>query len=73
MNRSVEAIGPDKAFTIRYCVDTLDAPHGMGVYGNRVDGDGGEFMELADHLVDMWDLTVGWIEWGEQATPFAHP
>ena len=69
-----EAAGTDLAFTVRYGVDTLDAPHGMGDVGIRVTDDGGAFMEMADHLVDMWDLTVGWIEWGEQATPSrTHP
>jgi dimethylamine/trimethylamine dehydrogenase len=69
-----EALGPDIAFTNRYCVDTLPPPHGMGDQGCTVDGDGGEFMEMADHLIDMWDLTVGWVEWGEQAGPSrTHP
>ena len=63
-----EAAGADLALTVRYGVDTLDAPHGMGDVGIRVAEDGGAFMEMADHLVDLWDLTVGWIEWGEQAT-----
>ena len=69
-----EALGPDIAFTNRYCIDTLPAPHGMGEWGCTVDGDGGEFMQMADHLIDMWDLTIGWVEWGEQAGPSrTHP
>ena len=69
-----DAVGDTMALTIRYGVDTLAAPHGMGDLGIRVTEDGGAFMELADHLVDMWDLTLGWIEWGEQAGPSrTHP
>ena len=64
-----EAVGDHMALSIRYGVDTLAAPYGMGDVGISVDGDGGGFMELADHLVDMWDLTIGGIEWGEQAGP----
>lgn len=64
-----EALGPDIAFTNRFCMDTLPKPHGMGEYGCTVDGDGGDFMEMADHLIDMWDVTIGWVEWGEQAGP----
>jgi dimethylamine/trimethylamine dehydrogenase len=34
-----------------------------------VDGDGGAFVRHVDHLVDMWDINVGWAEWGEDAGP----
>lgn len=69
-----EAVGDDMAITVRLGVDTLERPYGMGELGIRVDGDGGGFMELADHLVDMWDLVVGPWEWGEQAGPSrTHP
>ncbi|MGE3595985.1 MAG: FAD-dependent oxidoreductase [Dehalococcoidia bacterium] len=64
-----EAIGPNIAFTNRYCADTLPDPHGMGKHGCTIDGDAGDFMEMADHLIDLWDLTIGWVEWGEQAGP----
>jgi dimethylamine/trimethylamine dehydrogenase len=69
-----EAVGDDMAITVRLGVDTLEHPFGMGDLGIRVDGDGGGFMSLADHLVDMWDLVVGPLEWGEQAGPSrTHP
>ncbi|MBS1843142.1 MAG: FAD-dependent oxidoreductase [Actinobacteria bacterium] len=69
-----EAVGDDMAITVRLGVDTLDHPYGMGDLGIRVDGDGGGFMELADDLIDMWDLVIGPLEWGEQAGPSrTHP
>jgi dimethylamine/trimethylamine dehydrogenase len=69
-----EAVGDDMAITVRLGVDTLEHPFGMGDLGIRVDGDGGAFMSLADHLIDMWDLVIGPLEWGEQAGPSrTHP
>jgi dimethylamine/trimethylamine dehydrogenase len=68
------AVGDDLAITVRLGVDTLEHPYGMGEGGIRADGDGGGFMELADDLVDMWDLVIGPLEWGEQAGPSrTHP
>lgn len=64
-----EAVGDDMAITVRLGVDTLEHPFGFGDVGIHADGDGGGFMELADDLVDMWDLVVGPLEWGEQAGP----
>jgi dimethylamine/trimethylamine dehydrogenase len=57
-----DAVGDDCAITARLCVDTLnDSPLGIRA-GEEARG----FIELADHLVDFWDLQAGgWIaaEW----------
>ena len=50
-----EAVGDECAITARLCVDTL---HGTD-QGIRVEEEGVGFIELADHLVDFWDLQVG--------------
>lgn len=50
-----EAVGDSCAITIRFAADTL---HGTN-QGIRVDEEGAAFIELADHLVDFWDLQVG--------------
>ncbi|HEX6359563.1 FAD-dependent oxidoreductase, partial [Actinophytocola sp.] len=49
-----EAVGDDCAIAARHCIDSL-----RGEEGIRVDDDGIGFIELADHLVDLWDLQVG--------------
>ena len=65
-----EAIGDDCAISIRFGVDTLDLPHGLGDRGIRQEGEGVQFIEHMDHLVDMWDINVGnAVEWGEDAAP----
>ena len=64
-----EAVGDDCAIAFRLAVDSLEPPHGLGPLGISVDGDGGAFVQHVDHLVDMWDITVGWVEWGEDAGP----
>jgi len=57
-----EAVGDDCAVTARLCVDTLnDNPLGI-----RAAEEAYQFIELADHLVDFWDLQAGgWVaaEW----------
>lgn len=50
-----EAVGDTCAITCRFAVDTL---HGTD-QGIRVEVEGAAFIELADHLVDFWDLQVG--------------
>jgi dimethylamine/trimethylamine dehydrogenase len=50
-----EAVGDECAVTARFSVDTL---HGSDA-GIRVEEEGVGFIELADHLVDFWDLQVG--------------
>jgi dimethylamine/trimethylamine dehydrogenase len=64
-----EAVGDECAITTRLCVDTLnDSPLGI-----RAGIEGYDFIKLADHLVDFWDLqTGGWNveEWaGDDAVP----
>jgi dimethylamine/trimethylamine dehydrogenase len=70
-----EAVGDDCAIGVRFGVDTLDLPVGLGDRGIRQDGEGLQFIEYMDHLVDMWDINVGnAVEWGEDAAPSrTHP
>jgi len=50
-----EAVGEECAIAARLCIDTLnDSPLGI-----RAGEEAYRFMELADHLVDFWDLQVG--------------
>jgi dimethylamine/trimethylamine dehydrogenase len=50
-----EAVGETCAITCRFAIDTL---HGTN-QGIRAEVEGAAFIELADHLVDFWDLQVG--------------
>jgi dimethylamine/trimethylamine dehydrogenase len=50
-----EAVGDSCAIAVRFAADTL---HGTDL-GIRVDEEGIAFIELADYLVDFWDLQVG--------------
>jgi dimethylamine/trimethylamine dehydrogenase len=60
-----EAVGDDCAIASRFAVDTL-----YGKAGIEIGEDGVRFVEHVDHLVDLWDLTVGDIaEWGQNAGP----
>lgn len=60
-----KAVGSDCAIATRFAVDTL-----MGEEGVEIERDGIKFVELADDLVDLWDVNVGDIaEWGEDAGP----
>jgi len=60
-----EAVGKDCAIATRFACDTLYGPDGI-----EVEEDGIRFVELADPLVDVWDVNVGDIaEWGEDAGP----
>ena len=70
-----EAVGDDCAITVRFGLDTLPAPYGLGDQGVRAHADGLRFVAHADHLVDMWDIQCGWaLEWGENAGPSrTHP
>ena len=49
-----EEIGDELAVAARFCIDSL---HGTDA-GIRVAEEGVGFIELADHLVDFWDLQV---------------
>lgn len=59
-----EAIGDDCAISCRFGIDTL-----RGGKGIRAEEDGIGFVQLADHLVDLWDFVIGNLEWGEDAGP----
>jgi dimethylamine/trimethylamine dehydrogenase len=60
-----EAVGDDCAIAARFAVDHLLGPTSI-----EIGGDGARFVEHVDHLVDLWDLTVGDIaEWGQNAGP----
>lgn len=59
------AVGKDCAIATRFAVDTIYGPDQV-----EVEVDGMKFVELADPLVDLWDVDVGDIaEWGEDAGP----
>jgi dimethylamine/trimethylamine dehydrogenase len=59
-----EAVGDDCAIASRFAVDD------PGPTGIKVGEEGIRFVEHVDHLVDLWDLTVGNIaEWGQNAGP----
>jgi dimethylamine/trimethylamine dehydrogenase len=59
------AVGADCAIATRFAVDTVYGPDQI-----EVEVDGMKFVELADPLVDLWDVDVGDIaEWGEDAGP----
>ena len=59
------AVGDDCAIATRFAVDTLYGPGHV-----EVEREGMAFVEMADHLVDLWDVDVGDIaEWGEDAGP----
>jgi dimethylamine/trimethylamine dehydrogenase len=49
-----EAVGDECAIAARHCIDALRGPSGI-----EVEEDGVGFIELADHLVDFWDVQVG--------------
>jgi dimethylamine/trimethylamine dehydrogenase len=66
------AVGDDCAITARLCVDSRNgSPEGIRA-GEEAVG----FIEMADHLVDFWDLQAGgWIaaNWiADDATPSRH-
>lgn len=59
------AVGHECAIATRFGVDTI---YGPGQIEAEVDGQ--KFVQMADHLVDLWDITIGDIaEWGEDAGP----
>ncbi len=60
-----KAVGSECAIATRFAVDTLYGPGHV-----EVERDGMAFVEMADSLVDLWDVDVGDIaEWGEDAGP----
>ena len=63
-----EAVGDTCVIATRLSVDTLQGP----ATGYQVGVDGVRFVEHVDHLVDLWDLTIGSSagnEWGQDAGP----
>src|SRR5205807_455179 len=63
LERLKEAVGDDCAIACRIAVDR------RGALGYDLD-EGLEFVSLADHLVDLWDVTVGSIaEWSLDSGP----
>ena len=49
----------------RCAIDTLYGPAGL-----EVEVDGLRLIELADPLIDVWDINIGDIaQWGEDAAP----
>ena len=52
-----EAVGDSCAISCRFGIDTL-----RGDSGIKAEEDGIGFVELADHLVDLWDFTIGNLE-----------
>lgn len=59
------AVGSECAIATRFAVDTVSGPNQI-----EVEVDGMKFIELADPLLDLWDVDVGDIaEWGEDAGP----
>ena len=60
-----KAVGDDCAIATRFACDTL-----YGEDSIEIERDGLKFVEMADPLVDLWDVNVGDIaEWGEDAGP----
>ncbi|MDP9283354.1 MAG: FAD-dependent oxidoreductase [Actinomycetota bacterium] len=60
-----EAVGDDCAICVRISTDMF-----LGEAGTQLERDALPFVELVDHLVDVWDVNVSGIsEWGEDATP----
>ena len=59
------AVGGECAIATRFAVDTVYGPDQI-----EVEVDGMKFIEMADPLLDLWDVDVGDIaEWGEDAGP----
>jgi dimethylamine/trimethylamine dehydrogenase len=60
-----EAVGDDTAIAVRMSTDMF-----IGEAGTQLKRDCLPFVELVDHLVDVWDINLSGIaEWGEDATP----
>src|SRR6266508_1879635 len=60
-----EAVGDDCAIAVRVSADMF-----IGEAGTQLERDCLPFVQLVDHLVDVWDVNVSGIsEWGEDATP----
>ncbi|MEU0190949.1 hypothetical protein ABZ250_13920 [Streptomyces afghaniensis] len=61
------AVGDRAAVGMRFGVDTLDAPLGLGDRGMRHDGEAPRVLQYLDDVVDYWDLIIGGVDWGQDA------
>ncbi|MEV0225716.1 NAD(P)-binding protein [Streptomyces sp. NPDC050704] len=61
------AVGDRAAVGLRFGVDTLDAPLGLGDRGMRHDGEAPRVLRYLDDVVDYWDLIIGGADWGQDA------
>ncbi len=60
-----DAVGHDTAIAVRMSTDML-----IGEAGTQLERDCVPFVQMVDHLVDVWDINLSGIaEWGEDATP----
>jgi dimethylamine/trimethylamine dehydrogenase len=60
-----DAVGDDTAIAVRMSTDMF-----IGEAGTQLERDCVPFVQLVDHLVDVWDINLSGIaEWGEDATP----
>jgi dimethylamine/trimethylamine dehydrogenase len=59
LDRVKQAVGDDCAIACRLAVDDLRPVNGVSIDETM------KLVELCDHLVDVWDLTIGEQEWGE--------
>ncbi len=66
LEQTREAID-DCAIGLRFSIDTLDEPFGLGDRGIRAADEGAAIIALLDPLVDYWDVNIGTINWGEDA------
>ncbi|WPB89274.1 oxidoreductase [Streptomyces malaysiensis] len=62
-----DTVGDRAAVGLRFGVDTLDAPLGLGDRGMRHDGEAPRVIQYLDDLVDYWDLVIGGADWGQDA------
>ena len=58
------AVGDDCAISVRMSVDSL-----RGSEGIELDRDVLPFIAAVDSLVDLWDLHIGGVDWGDDAAP----
>ncbi|MEU9456101.1 FAD-dependent oxidoreductase [Streptomyces sp. NPDC048277] len=61
------AVGDRAAVGLRFGVDTLDGPLGLGDRGMRHDGEAPRVLQYLDDVVDYWDLIIGGVDWGQDA------
>ncbi|MDX6377814.1 MAG: dimethylamine/trimethylamine dehydrogenase [Gaiellaceae bacterium] len=66
LEQTREAID-DCAIGLRFAIDTLEEPFGLGDGGIRAAEDGIAIVAALDPLVDFWDVNIGTIDWGEDA------